>query len=108
MDSAIGFADGGLLIGLGADIGKKMSSDFPNRITSANNTSPNRNIYFGDPISMFGFQATTVMPTFEQRFENNAHSYPGLQIAGKVPVHDTPGNNLTPSPEDSKAEVITE
>ena len=32
-DSAIGFADGGLLSGLGADIGKKISSDFANRIT---------------------------------------------------------------------------
>ena len=33
-DAAIGFSDGGLLIGLGADIGKKISSDFANRITS--------------------------------------------------------------------------
>ena len=30
-DSAIGFADGGLLTGLGADIGKKVSTDMANR-----------------------------------------------------------------------------
>ena len=48
MDSAFGFSDGGLLIGLGADIGKKVSSDFANRITSDTNTSPDRIKYFGD------------------------------------------------------------
>ena len=43
---AIGFSDGGLLTGLGADIGKKVSSDFANRITEDNNTSPDRIRYF--------------------------------------------------------------
>ena len=47
MDSAIGFSDGGLLTGMGADIGKKISSDFANRITSDTNTSPNRIRYLG-------------------------------------------------------------
>ena len=51
VDSAIWFSDGGLLTGMGADIGKKVSTDFANRITSDNNTSPNRIRYFGDPIS---------------------------------------------------------
>ena len=37
-DGAIGFSDGGLLSGLGADIGKKVSSDFANRITEDTNT----------------------------------------------------------------------
>ena len=32
MDSAIGFSDGGLLSGSGADIGKKVSTGFANRI----------------------------------------------------------------------------
>ena len=49
VDSAIGFSDGGLLTGLGADIGKKVSTDFANRITSDTNTSPDRIRYFGDP-----------------------------------------------------------
>ena len=40
--------------------------------------------------------------------ENNAHSCKGLQIADKVPLHDTPKNLLTPSSDDSKAEIITE
>ena len=61
-DAATGFADGGLLSGLGADIGKKVSSDFANRITEDTNASPDRIRYFGDPISMFDFQATTAMP----------------------------------------------
>ena len=39
-DSAIGFSDGGLLTGLGTDIGKKVSTDFANRITQDTNTSP--------------------------------------------------------------------
>ena len=41
-DSAIGFSDGGLLSGLGADIGKKISTDFANRITEDTNTNPDR------------------------------------------------------------------
>ena len=45
-DSAIGFADGGLLSGSGADLGKKVSTDFANRIKEDNNTSPDRVTYF--------------------------------------------------------------
>ena len=63
-DAAIGFSDGGLLTGMGADIGKKVSSDFANRITSDTNTSPGRIRYFGDPISAFDFNATAIMPSF--------------------------------------------
>ena len=62
---------------------------------------------FGDPISAFDFQATTVMPSFKQRWKQSAHSYSGLQIADKVPLHDNE-NMLAPSPDDSKAEAITE
>ena len=61
-DSALGFSDGGLLTGLGADIGNKIPSDFANRITSDTNTPPDRIRYFGDPVSMFDFQAKSVMP----------------------------------------------
>ena len=100
-DSAIGFSDAGLLIGLGADIGKKISSDFSNRITSGTNTSPGKIKYLGDPISMFDFQAKAVMPSFKQRFNNSAHSYPGVFIKDAVPLHDTMRNNLTTSPDDS-------
>ena len=107
IDSAIGFSDGGLLTGLGADVGKKISSDFANRITSDTNTSPGRIRYFGDPISMFDFQATTIMPSFKQRWNNSAHSHSGLFIKDAVPLHDIMKNPLTPSPDDSKAEVIT-
>ena len=108
VDSAIGFSDGGLLSGLGADIGKKVSSDFANRITSDTNTSPDRIRYFGDPISAFDFNATTIMPSFKQRWRNSAHSYSGLEIADKVPLHDTMKNRLEPSPDDRGASVITE
>ena len=88
-DSAIGFSDGWLLTGLGADIGKKVSTDFSNIITSDTNTSPDRIRYFGDPVSMFDFNATTIMPSFEQRWRNSAHSYSGLEIADQIPLHDT-------------------
>ena len=108
VDSAIGFSDGGLLTGLGADIGKKVSSDFANRITSDTNTSPDRIRYFGDPISAFDFNATTIMPSFKQRWRNSAHSYSGLEIADKVPLHDTMRNPLSISPDDNEATVITE
>ena len=86
--SAVGFSDGGLLSGLGADISKKVSTDFANRITSDTNTSPDRIRYFGDPVSMFDFQAKAVMPSFGFRWKNSAHSYSGLEIADKVPLHD--------------------
>jgi len=107
-DAAIGFSDGGLLTGMGADIGKKVSTDFANRITSDTNTSPDRIRYFGDPISAFDFNATTIMPSFKQRWRNSAHSYSGLEIADKVPLHDTMKNRLEPSPDDRGASVITE
>ena len=107
-DSAIGFADGGLLSGLGAGIGKKVSGDFANRVTEDTNTSPGRIRYFGDPAFMFDFNSTTVMPLMGFRWKNGAHFYKGLFIKGAVPVHGTPKNPLTPSPGDLKAEVITE
>ena len=87
-DSAIRFSDGGLLTGLGAGIGKKVSTDFSNIITSDTHTSPDRTIYFGDPVSMFYFNSTTVMPSFGFRFINSAHSYEGLFIKDAVPLHD--------------------
>lgn len=108
LDSAIGFSDRGLLTALGADIGKKVSTDFANRITSDTNSSPDRIRYFGDPVSMFDFQAKTVMPSFGFRWRNSAHSYSGLEIADKVPLHDTMKNPLKPSPNDEQAEVVTE
>ena len=104
-DAAIGFSDGGLLTGMGADIGKKVSTDFANRITSDTNTSPDRIRYFGD---MFDFQAKTVMPSFGFRFNNSAHSYKGLFIKDAVPLHDVEKNPLSISPDDSKATVVTE
>ena len=106
-DSAIGFADGGLLTGMGVDIGRNISTDMANRLTEDNNTSPDRIRYFGDPISMFDFSSTTVMPSFKQRWNNSAHSYSGLFIKDAIPIHDTPKNTLTSSPGDSEAEVIT-
>ena len=107
-DAAIGFSDGGLLTGLGADIGKKVSTDFANRLTSDTNTSPDRIRYFGDPISFFDNNAKTVMPSFGFRWKNSAHSYKDLFIKDAVPLHDVERNMLEPSPDDSKAEVITE
>ena len=57
---------------------------------------------------MFDFQATTVMPSFKQRWNNSAHSCKGLFIKGAVPLHGVERNPLTPSPDDSNAKVITE
>ena len=51
--------------------------------------NPDRIKYFGDPISMFDFNATTIMSSFKQRWTNSAQFYSGLQIADKVPLHDT-------------------
>ena len=108
VDSTIGFADAGLLSGLGADIDKKISSDFANRITPDTNTSSDRILYFGDPVSMFDFSSATVMPSMGFRWKNSAHPYKGLFIKDAVPLHDTPKNMLEPSPEDSGATAITE
>ena len=57
---------------------------------------------------MFDFQAKTVMPSFGFRWRNSAHSYSGLEIADKMPLHDTMRNMLEPSPDDSQATVVTE
>ena len=107
-DSAIGFSDGGLLSGLGADIGKKISTDFANRITEDTNTNPDRIRYFGDPISALDFNATTVMPSFGFRWKNSAHSYKDLFIKDAVPLHDVERNPLTHSGNDEDAQIITE
>ena len=64
--------------------------------------------YLGDPISMFDFQATAIMPSFKQRWNNSAHSYKGLFIKDAEPIHDVEKNMLEPSPDDSEATVITE
>ena len=77
-DAAIRFSDGGLLTGMGADIGKKVSTDFANRITSDTNTSSDRIIYFGDPVSMFHLNSKTVYPSFGFRWKNSARSYKDL------------------------------
>ena len=106
-NSAIGFSDGGLLAGLGADIGKKVSTDFSNRITPDTNTSPDRIRYFGDPASMFDFSSTTVMPPMGFKWKNSSHSYKGLFVKDAVPTHDTIHNPLTPSPGDREATVVT-
>ena len=107
-DSAIGFSDGGLLSGLGADVGKKISTDFANRITEDTNTNPDRIRYFGDPISAMDFNAKTVYPSFGFRWKNSAHSYKELFIKDAVPLHDVERNPLTPSSNDEDAQVITE
>ena len=70
--------------------------------------NPNRIRYFGDPISALDFNATTVIPSIGFRFNNSAHSYKGLFINDAVETHDTMKNMLEPSPEDSKATVVTE
>ena len=78
-----------------------------NRLTEDTNKNHDRIRWAGDPISAMGFNATTVIPSFKQRWGNAAHAYSGLQIAGNVQVHGTMKNNLNPSPGDRDAEVIT-
>ena len=85
-----------------------MSPDFSKRITSDTNTSPNKILYFGDPISAFDLNATTVMPSFKQRQKNSAHSYSGLFIEDAVSLHDTMKNTITLSGNDEDAEIIAE
>ena len=106
-DSAIGFADGGLLIGLGADIGKEVSTDMANTLTEYNNTSPDRVRYFGGPISVMGFNAEAAVPSFKHRWNKSAHSYSGLCIKDAVPIHDVEKHPLQPSPDDRDAQVHT-
>jgi hypothetical protein len=64
--------------------------------------------WFGDPISALDFNATTVIPSLSQRWNNSAHSFSGLSIPDKIPLHDTPKNPLTASGDDKEAEIITE
>ena len=78
-----------------------------NRLTEDNDTPPDRIRYLGDPVSCMDSHAKAVMPSFKQRFNISAHSYSGLQIADKAPVHDASKNTSQTSPDDSQAEVIT-
>ena len=72
------------------------------------NASPDRIRYVGDTISASDFNATTVMPSFKQRWKKIAHSYSGLFIKDAVPLHDVERNPLTKSGNAEDAEVITE
>ena len=86
------------------------SKTFSSPTVSANftNNNPNRIRYFGDPISFFDNNATTVMPSLGFRWKNSAHSYKGLFIKDAVPLHDVEKNMLEPSPDDDDATIITE
>ena len=86
------------------------SKTFGSPTVSANftNNNPNRIRYFGDPISFFDNNATTVMPSLGFRWKNSAHSYKGLFIKDAVPLHDVEKNMLEPSPDDDDATIITE
>ena len=57
--------------------------------------------------SAMDFNATTVFPSFKQRWNNSAHNHYGLCIKDAVPAHDVEKNPLQTSPDDSKAEVST-
>ena len=69
--------------------------------------APERIRYFGDPISMFDFNAKAVFPSFIQRWDNSAHYCSGLCMKDAVPVHDVEKRMLEPSPDHSQAQVIT-
>ena len=90
VDAGVGFSDGGLLTGMGVDVGRKIGTDMASRLTEDTNTSPDKIRYYGDPTFMFDFNAKHVMPSFKHRWNNSAHSYSGLFIKGAIPVHDTP------------------
>ena len=57
-DAAIGFPDGGLFTGMGADINEKVSTDFANGITSDTKASPNIIRHVGVPANAFDFNET--------------------------------------------------
>ena len=44
--------------------------------------------YFGDPVSMLDFGATTHMPTIGRRWNQSAHGFQGLSIPDKIPIHN--------------------
>ena len=77
-----------------------VSGDFPG-------INPNKIRWAGDPISVMDMNATTVLPSFQQRWNKSVHSYYGLFIKDVVPVHGTMKNTLTHSPDDPQAKVIT-
>ena len=47
------------------------------------------------------------MQSFEQRWNNSAHSYKGLFIKDAIPIHDTMEKPLTQSGNDEDAEAVT-
>ena len=51
-DSVIGFLDGVVLSGLGADIGKQVATDMGNRLADDTNTNPDRILYFDDLLAL--------------------------------------------------------
>ena len=47
------------------------------------------------------------MPSFQQRWNNSAHSFSGSCMKDAAPIQDVEKNPLQPSPGDKDAEVIT-
>ena len=69
--------------------------------------NPNRIRWAGDPIVVMDMNATTLSPSFKQRWNNSAHSYYGLFSKDAVPIHGVSKNMLQTSPDDSQVQVIT-
>ena len=117
IDTVIGHSLGGAIaLNLEQKYGKKgdnpygiiQSKTFGSATASVPGGGGDRIRYFGDPISALDFNATTIMPSLSQRWNNSAHSYSGLSIPDKISIHDTPKNPLTTSAPDNECEILTE
>jgi hypothetical protein len=108
LDSLTDFRDGGFFTANASKAGGELGKKIANRLTTRQESNPDRIRYFGDPISVFDFNAKTVMPSLGFRMTHPAHTYKGLSIPDKVPEHDVVNVPLTASPSDNKAQQLTE
>ena len=85
-----------------------MGTKIADRLTTRPESNPDRIRYFGDPISVFDFNAKTVMPSLGFRMTHRAHTYKHMSIPDKVPEPDVSHVPLTAQPSDSQARVLSE
>ena len=108
VDSLTGFTDSGAFTAMSSAAGGKFGRKVAERLTTRPENNPDRIRYYGDPISMFDFNAKSVVPSLEFRKDHSAHSYIGLSIPDKVPEHGVYHVPLTAQPSDSQARVLSE
>ena len=75
LDGLNGLAGEGLCTARSSKTGGELGKNVAGRLTTRPDNNPGRIRYYGDPLPVFGFNATTVMPSLGFRMTHPTHTY---------------------------------